>query len=211
MKANKKEAIAKFHRENIIQAAEQLFMEKGIDSTTVDEIAKASDYSKATLYVYFKNKDEIVSSITLSGMKQFHETIQKAITPGETFQEKYFAVCYSITDFQKQYPLYFESILKEINVDIELEETPQVYRDIYEAREAINREFYILFQLGMEQGSLRKDLNVLKTVFLFWASISGIIRIADQKEKYLIKSVGTSKQEFLQFGFETLLKSIEIN
>lgn len=34
-------------------------MEKGIAATSMDDIAKASGYSKATLYVYFENKEEI--------------------------------------------------------------------------------------------------------------------------------------------------------
>ena len=33
-----------------------LFMEKGIAATSMDDIAKAAGYSKATLYVYFENK-----------------------------------------------------------------------------------------------------------------------------------------------------------
>ena len=44
------------HRENIASAASGLFMEKGIVATSMDDIAKAAGYSKATLYVYFKKK-----------------------------------------------------------------------------------------------------------------------------------------------------------
>lgn len=210
MKENKKEVMSKFHRTNIMNAAEMLFFEKGIESTTVDDIAKAADYSKATLYVYFKNKEEIISTITLNGMKMLKEIITQSLTVSENYKDKYYTVCFAIADFQQQYPLYFESTLKEINVDIELDSTPQVYREIYDIGEDINREFYTMFQTGMEQGYMRSDLHVPKTVFLFWASISGIIRIANQKEKYLQKSIGVTKQDFLQYSFDTLLKSIVI-
>lgn len=209
VKESKKKAITSFHRTNIIKAAEKLFLEKGIESTTVDDIAKSSEYSKATLYVYFKNKEEIISSITLSAMEMFYITIQKAIASSGSFQNKYFTVCNAITGYQQQYPFHFESILKEINIDIELEKTPQVYREIFEVGEKMNREFYALFSFGMEEGFIRKDLNILKTVFLFWASISGIIRIANQKERYLSKCIGVSKDDFLQFSFDTLLHSIK--
>ena len=43
------------HRENIASAASSLFMEKGIRLVSMDDIAKAAGYSKATLYVYFEN------------------------------------------------------------------------------------------------------------------------------------------------------------
>lgn len=39
------------HREKIVSAASVLFMEKGIAQTSMDDIAKAAGYSKATLYV----------------------------------------------------------------------------------------------------------------------------------------------------------------
>lgn len=60
MGRRKKEA-PEIHRETISFAAEHLFLQKGIEVITMDEIAKEAGYSKATLYVYFKNKEEIVA------------------------------------------------------------------------------------------------------------------------------------------------------
>ena len=51
------------HRENIAMAAERLFYARGTEATTMNDIAKAAGYSKATLYVYFADKEEIVSSL----------------------------------------------------------------------------------------------------------------------------------------------------
>ena len=60
------------HRENIASSASALFMEKGIAATSMDDIAKAAGYSKATLYVYFENKEEIISILVLESMKKLH-------------------------------------------------------------------------------------------------------------------------------------------
>ena len=56
----KKEKLAQFHRQNIMETAENLFAEKRIAQTTMDDIAKNADYSKSTIYVYFKSKEEII-------------------------------------------------------------------------------------------------------------------------------------------------------
>lgn len=37
-----------------------MFRAKGIENTSMNDIARATGYSKATLYVYFKNKEEII-------------------------------------------------------------------------------------------------------------------------------------------------------
>ena len=51
------------HKNRIANEAIKLFSKKGIVNTSMDDIAKSAKYSKATLYVYFQNKDEIVSFI----------------------------------------------------------------------------------------------------------------------------------------------------
>jgi len=60
------------HRENIASAASELFMERGIIATSMDDIAKAAGYSKATLYVYFENKEEIVGLLVLNSLKKLY-------------------------------------------------------------------------------------------------------------------------------------------
>ena len=55
--ARRKKEPKSVHRQNIASAASRLFMEKGIEATSVNDIAKAAGYSKATLYVYFENKE----------------------------------------------------------------------------------------------------------------------------------------------------------
>ena len=77
---SKKQALTEFHRGSILAAAERLFAEKGTEKTTMDDIAREAEYSKATLYVYFQSKEEIINAILLSGMvllkKKIHEAIE---------------------------------------------------------------------------------------------------------------------------------------
>ncbi|MEG2814125.1 MAG: helix-turn-helix domain-containing protein [Oscillospiraceae bacterium] len=56
IKDERRELIEKMHRENILNAAEELFSTKGYEKTTVDDIAHKSQYSKRTIYIYFKSK-----------------------------------------------------------------------------------------------------------------------------------------------------------
>ena len=55
---SKKQALTEFHRGSILAAAERLFAEKGTEKTTMDDIAREAEYSKATLYVYFQSRSE---------------------------------------------------------------------------------------------------------------------------------------------------------
>ncbi len=53
-------------KERIISASIQLFSEKGFDATSVTEIAKAADVTKALIYYYFTSKEEILNSLVQS-------------------------------------------------------------------------------------------------------------------------------------------------
>lgn len=48
---------------DIALSAIDLFCEKGIQQTSIDEIAKSAGVAKGTIYLYFKNKEEIVFAI----------------------------------------------------------------------------------------------------------------------------------------------------
>lgn len=50
-------------REDILDAAQILFVEKGFEKTTIDEIAKHIGIGKGTVYLDFRNKDDILKAI----------------------------------------------------------------------------------------------------------------------------------------------------
>ena len=76
---NKKESVATFHKESILAAAEKLFLNKGVASTTIDDIAGASDYSKRTIYAYYINKDDILYHIILKGLARLKQDLAEAL------------------------------------------------------------------------------------------------------------------------------------
>jgi AcrR family transcriptional regulator len=50
-------------RRQIVEGAHSVFMLRGFDAASMGDIAKASGVSKGTLYVYFKNKEELFGAI----------------------------------------------------------------------------------------------------------------------------------------------------
>jgi len=50
-------------RRQIVEGARRIFLERGFDAASMMDIAKAAGVSKGTLYVYFKNKEELFAAI----------------------------------------------------------------------------------------------------------------------------------------------------
>ena len=53
-------------RERFIEVARQLFARKGVENTTMNDIASASDKGRRTIYTYFKSKREIFNAVIAS-------------------------------------------------------------------------------------------------------------------------------------------------
>lgn len=53
-------------RDKLIEVARQLFVNKGVENTTMNDIAAASDKGRRTIYTYFKNKREIYNAVVES-------------------------------------------------------------------------------------------------------------------------------------------------
>ena len=198
------------HRENIVSAASTLFMEKGIATTFMDDIAKAAGYSKATLYVYFENKEEIVGILVLNSMKKLYDYISSALIQHKTTKARYDFICRGLVQYQEEFPFYFKMVLDKINIDFESKEYLPEERETYQIGEEINEKIKTFLLSGMEKGDLRNDLDIMPAIFNFWGMLSGIIQLAANKEEYIKKSMGLSKIKFLEYGFSLVYRSIAI-
>ena len=198
------------HRENIVSAASVLFMERGIAATSMDDIAKAAGYSKATLYVYFENKEEIVGILVLNSMKKLYDYISSALIQHKTTKARYDFICRGLVQYQEEFPFYFKIVLDKINIDFEGKDYLPEERETYQIGEEINEKIKTFLLSGMEKGDLRNDLDIMPAIFNFWGMLSGIIQLAANKEEYIKKSMGLSKIKFLEYGFSLVYRSIAI-
>ena len=73
---------------DIALSAITLFCEKGIQQTSIDQIAKSAGVAKGTIYLYFKNKEEIVFTIWDILTQQHEEAFHKRINPNMSEKEK---------------------------------------------------------------------------------------------------------------------------
>lgn len=196
------------HRAAIAAAAAALFQEKGVAATSMDDIARAAGYSKATLYVYFANKEALVGLLALESMEQLRAALTAGLAEGETTPDRYRRLCRSLAAYQAAYPFYFRMALDRINIDFTSPEAVPEEEETYRVGEAINRAVADFLEEGMARGDLRRDLAVLPTIFHFWGALSGLIQLAASKEDYLRQAMGLTREKFLEQGFALLYRAI---
>ena len=64
-------------RRQIMIAAKRVFSIKGFSKTTMEDIARESELSPGTLYLYFKNKDELYASLSVEILEHLHNQLKR--------------------------------------------------------------------------------------------------------------------------------------
>lgn len=69
---------AEVRREELMAAAEELFLEKGYDETSVDEIVKLAGVAKGTFYLHFRSKDDVLIGLRERFINLFYERLKRS-------------------------------------------------------------------------------------------------------------------------------------
>ncbi len=85
-------------QDRILDGALQIFSKQGLESATMEEIAKESDFGKATLYYYFCSKEEIFQAIMIKGWKQLWINAKDLITSKQTPRKTMLCVIMKIVE-----------------------------------------------------------------------------------------------------------------
>lgn len=208
--ARRKKEPQNVHRKAIAMAAEQLFMKHGIENTSMNDIVRESGYSKATLYVYFKDKEELIGVLALESMQKLYGYMRLALEKGKDTKECYWEICYALVRYQEEYPFYFKMVLETINIDFEASRFLPEEKETFRIGEQINDLLTAFFKRGMDDGVFRSDVEILPTIFSFWGMLAGLIQITVNKEAYIRQYIKKNKTEFLENGFTILYDSITV-
>ena len=70
---------AEVRLDELMNAAERLFLDKGVESTTINEIVEAAEVAKGTFYHYFSSKNEIQEALGKRYTNQFLASLETAV------------------------------------------------------------------------------------------------------------------------------------
>ena len=210
---NKREAIAALHREQIMRAAETLFSEKGFDMTTIEDISRASEYSRRTIYAYYESKDDILHHIIEKGLLLLKDEIESAIQGNtvqgsEEFVVKYKAICLAMIRYQTECPHSLDNVIKARPETLNLENVSDTVKHILDLGTDINGLLAAFIENGKKNHIVRQEVVPMMTVYILWSSITSFITLAQTKGNFIGKQFDISEEDFYEYGFKQIINSI---
>ena len=204
MARKRKERLTAFNRANIMKSASQLFKEKGVDGTTMDDIAKASEYSKTTIYGYFSNKEDLVNHIMYDGMALFKRKLCEEAKQSTDFEDFYKRFCQLLLKFHDEQPIYYEGIVWAIAC-VENVPTTDILQKIYLSGKDVNQIIEEKMALAIKAKEISLDAgDICSTVLFMWFCIMGILEKSTVKESCISAELNSTKQEFTALAFKKL-------
>ena len=163
----------------ILEAARRLFDEKGIENTSMDDIASAAEYTRRTLYAYFKSRDEISLSILVEDLAARWEEQKAQLAGSDSGLNKILKWAESLYSFTQRHP---SSIRLQLYWDYKGVDRTLIGDEVFASFESINNELAQglreIFQLGLNDGSSRPDLKVDLSISQFLYSFRAVLNRA---------------------------------
>jgi AcrR family transcriptional regulator len=192
IKKTRKERQRERHRNEIVVAAERLFLSQGYENTTMKEIAKSAEFAKGTLYNYFESKEDLYLSIGTNAYEILIQITSEFINKKEFGIEQLMAVGYAYYEFTKNHPGY-ASIFHDISIRIpELSKKKQ--KDYTKAEKEYFKQagkyrdlFIEVIGNAVKNEKIRSDIDPMMIGISLSSLSSGLIKELEQSRAFLEK------------------------
>ncbi|MCX6148160.1 MAG: TetR/AcrR family transcriptional regulator [Candidatus Kapabacteria bacterium] len=167
-------------KNNILDSAEKLFFSKGYRDTTMDDIASSAELSKGTLYLYFKSKDEVYFGIALRAIVKLSSMFRVAFISSNFGFIKLNEIGRAHYKFMMEYSDYHKVLSSLSSIDIDLTIASDILMQIGINNDLIAKTMTDSILIGMQDGSIRPDINAEKLCYLLQAESNGVFDMIQQ-------------------------------
>lgn len=236
---SRKEREKEQRRKEIIDAAEKLFFGRGYDNVSMNDIANKVELSKATLYLYFENKEELFFAIVLRGTNILNSMIREAVKKVQIGIEKVAAFRKAYHEFTRDYPdyiriyNYFQSERFDMGNIVNREYAEELSRDVRLYSIIHNTDFQLLppvseyareimelrkerfnimrdsLKLGIKDGTIRQDIDPVEVAILL-SAISKTMSEIPPDHIRILEGMGINSEKYFM-DVEDLLRHMLIN
>jgi AcrR family transcriptional regulator len=171
----RKERERERRRQQIIVAAKKVFSEKGFNKATMDDIAGEAELSPGTLYLYFKNKEELYASLSLRILHYLHIRVEHVASTQEIGpEEKLDAMIDAMYDVYEFDPLVIINMFHLQSSETLRNLSPELLEEIEHLSRKSIGGISRIFKEGINSGTF-VDIHPMALSDIFWSLFSGVV------------------------------------
>jgi AcrR family transcriptional regulator len=169
-------------REYAMEAAMAIYNEEGYHAMTMEKIAERCEVSRASLYLYFKNKDEILIGAIVAHMAYFTDLLQDLYDNREQMRDSLLAELWGrFIDFHEKKPDTFHASVYFGNSEMIVNLPEHLRKSINESGSRVVKLQHRIVAWGIEAGVFI-DCNPMTLSEVIWTSFLGITQLERSKQ-----------------------------
>jgi AcrR family transcriptional regulator len=179
--AERREEEKERRRAEILDAAQALYLEKGWDALTVDQVARSARLSRALVYVYFRDKEELLFAIGERAMHLLRDRFTEAAARHSRGLDQIEAIGRAYMSYAYEFPHYFDFCSRFQGHSVAVD--PGSHEGACAtAGDQVLGTVVGAITSGIRDGSIRSDVGepTMLAVTL-WAFTHGLIQVAMAK------------------------------
>ena len=185
--ANRRSEEKERRRTEILDAAETLYAAKGWDAVTVDEVARSARLSRALVYVYFRDKEELLFGIGERAIRLLRERFLAAAIAHVTGMDQIDAIGRAYMRYAYEFPHYFDFWTRFQAHSVGVGPGPNEGNCRLAGGQVIGTVVGVI-ETGLRDGSIRSDIdNPTMLAVMLWGFIHGVIQLAMAKGNELAR------------------------
>jgi AcrR family transcriptional regulator len=182
-------------RNEIVDAAESLYRELGWDAVTMDSVAKKARLSRALVYVYFKDKSDLLLAITERAMEVLRTRFEEASSRARMGIDQIEAIGRAYMAYGLEFPHYFDACARLEQRATETAEQGSTEAAVLQMGRKVHDVVIASLEAGQRDGSIRTDIGDLAvTSRVLWGFTHGLTQIAITKARQLAEAGITGNQ-----------------
>jgi AcrR family transcriptional regulator len=180
----RKEREKKMRRQQIMDAAKKVFASKGFGGATIENIAEEAEFSPATLYLYFKSKDELLASLNLKLLQTLiakieHVRDQERLSP----EKKIIALEKALYGVYLTDPLNVVNVLRFQSKERLRKLSPELSSQIRACTQKYMKAIAEIFKNGVQEG-IFLDRHPAAFADIVWSLFAGLVLLEDTKKGF---------------------------
>jgi AcrR family transcriptional regulator len=193
-------------RQQIIAASKRVFLSKGASRVTIKDIADEAELSPGTLYIYFKNKDELYASLSIRILKHLNLRLQRVRENKELpYDQKINSVKQAFCEVYENDPPMLINLYHLQSSETLENISAELFDEIMNLSRQCLKTLSKIFAKGIEAGSYI-PVDPMKTALILWSMFSGMVvweeskRALDPRRDFL--------QPTLEIAFEIFKRGV---
>lgn len=166
----------------ILKAAKRLISKHGVEGMSMNELADSTELNKATLYLYFSDKDDLIDTIVYEGLllleKKYEEMDRMALSGLESVVH----LARATFAFYREHPVYFYTMNHQERRKVSARTGTPIAEKGNEAASKVFERIGAQIRKGIADGSIREEIDINVFLALLFAHMYGIMHFMFSKE-----------------------------